>query len=826
MNVLYAKFFKWVALGLTIYMPLHVFLSTWLSTYTGGLDAWKAAKDILIVVLVPLLLWAAYRYGLFKDRVFRNVIILGALYTAIHMAYVLFDGSDDTESAIIASVYNTRLLGFFLLGYVVSYLTKTRNVLKWMITTGIIVSTIVATFGVLQYVLPPDLLESFGYSTDRGVKALFFIDDKPEFPRVMSTLKDPNSFGAFLILPTLLTTLFLYKKNTMKAYVVRTFRREFLLYALVVHVLALWLTFSRGALLSLMLAGSVMVLYALPRVRTRQLMYKFVIPAIVVLTVLGGAMGYALRDNDIFQNIVLHADESTIEADPNEKRLQLYEEAIDGIVEEPIIGYGPGTAGLIAIRNPQASLLTENYYLQIAYEVGLVGLTMFISIITILSRRLHDLVKREPLAIVLIATLAAHLFYSLLIHLWSNEALAVQWWLLVGALLGVAGSVKGTNDKGRLIIDAEPFARDRISGIGKVAENTTLGLLDNTDLIDKYEITLLVSRSKKKFLKAKVGNTVRIKTYPMGARVTNALNYYRLLPKIDRYFGRGTYIFYDFYNYPVSKKSRTITWVHDIAYLRHPDTVSEKLRVKLQSRAGDWMKRSNVVVAVSEFTKKELLSEYDLFDSKVKVVNPGVNVAPRTGDSSDIQKLLDSYSIPRNYILFIGNIEPRKNIGVLVDAYTSMSKELKSKYALVIIGGAGWNSDSLLSTIKDHRNNGECIVTPDRYVPDEDVHVILRKAALYVSPSMYEGFGITPIEAIKSGVPTVVSDIGVNADIYTDTIKTFKPDSPVDLQKLMIKELTHKTKIDRSLLKSTFTWSQSVNSVAEIIEELSTTSEA
>jgi hypothetical protein len=139
----------------------------------------------------------------------------------------------------------------------------------------------------------------------------------------------------------------------------------------------------------------------------------------------------------LIQDYVFHAAVSTDQEDPNEKRITLVQDAIDDIVATPE-GSGPGSAGLVAITNPQGGVLTENYYLQIAYEVGWLGVLIFIAIVFILALQLLRLSRKSPAAAVMFSALVAYLFYSLLIHLWSNEAIALQWWLLTGVVLGVS----------------------------------------------------------------------------------------------------------------------------------------------------------------------------------------------------------------------------------------------------------------------------------------------------------------------------------------------------------------------------------------------------
>jgi hypothetical protein len=421
-----------IAMSFAIYMPLHVLIVQSASLLTGGLEVWKAAKDVLLVALVPLLLWVAYKNNIFRG-VYKWHFLVGSAYVMLHLLFVLFDGNDDTGSAIVGSVYNSRLLGFMLLGLAVGSLIDGEKYLKWLLTAAVLVATAVALFGVLQYFLPPDLLTHVGYSVERGVKPLFFIDDKPDLPRVMSTLKDPNSLGAYLIVPILLTGYALFKKQVNEKLFARPFRRGTLALMLGLQLCALLLTFSRGALIGLGLS-TVTILYIVTGQRLWVFVKKHLFHFVAILILLS-SFSYLFWNSYTFQNIVFHADQSTVLADPNELRVSLTQQAVDDILEQPL-GHGPGTAGLVSIRNPQGGLLTENYYLQIAYEVGWLGLALFVAIISIIIYQLSFMARKTPLAAVLFSSLIGYLFYSLLIHLWSNEAVALQWWLLTGIAFG------------------------------------------------------------------------------------------------------------------------------------------------------------------------------------------------------------------------------------------------------------------------------------------------------------------------------------------------------------------------------------------------------
>jgi hypothetical protein len=429
-----------IAISLIIYMPLHVFIAQSASLLTGGLEVWKAAKDVFVVLLVPLMIYLSYRRSLFANKTFRWLIILGGIYALLHALFVAFDNNDDTYSAIVASVYNTRIFGYLLLGYLVGTAKNGKTYLKYLLTGAVLIAFVVALFGVLQYFLPSDLLTNVGYSLERGVKPLFFIDDRPELPRVMSTLKDPNSLGAYLILPILAVGFALFSKGANKKLFVRPFRKGTLAVFLGIMVSALILTFSRGALLGLILS-IITLLCIVTGERVTSYLKKYYIFLIAFIFLVSFFI-FQIRNSAIVQDYIFHAAVSTNQEDPNEKRVTLLQDSIYEVIDQPT-GYGPGTAGLVSINNPQGGVLTENYYVQIAYEVGWLGIILFVAILSIITYQLSKICRKSPASAMLLSALVAYLFYSLLIHLWSNEAVALQWWLLTGVMLGITLNPKG-----------------------------------------------------------------------------------------------------------------------------------------------------------------------------------------------------------------------------------------------------------------------------------------------------------------------------------------------------------------------------------------------
>lgn len=406
---------------LLVYMPFHIFLSQWLSTYTGGLDFWKIAKDLLLFGAVLLAIGLIYVKNGFKDRPFWLFLAFSSLYFVLHL--LIWQTHPDTadKPALLATAYNCRLLGYAILGWGTGIVAKKHLDIKKVFRIVIIVSTIVCLFGIIQYLLPKDFMTHFGYSLDRGVKPAFFIDDKPDLPRIMSTLRDPNSLGAYLILPLALLAGAWLKKPKL---------RMMFSGLLLLHGLALFLTFSRSAWVGAVLAVAIVFFWHYKN-QAKNIIKKYW--PLLGVGVAALALGiFLLRDQYVIQNVVFHSDESTKTTDSNNLHAQFAQHGLEGIADRPL-GHGPGTAGLVSIQTSNV-VLTENYFIQVGYEVGIIGLALLIGLMAYLCKLLYR--KGDFYSQALLAAFAGITFCCFLLHTWSNEAVACQWWLLTGLVIG------------------------------------------------------------------------------------------------------------------------------------------------------------------------------------------------------------------------------------------------------------------------------------------------------------------------------------------------------------------------------------------------------
>lgn len=415
-------------IGLLAYMPLHIFLSTWIGTSLHILELTRILKDVVLVLGFGFVIIASWYKPWFK-AIWRDKLVLLILAYAFLTVLLAIWRPTDIDAEILGVVYNTRFLVFFLYGLLLTKLGDNK-VMRHAVTAVLGSALVVLFFGVIQYtVLPNDALSHVGYARQNGVLSAFFIDDKPDLERIMSTLRDPNSLGSYVItIGSLALALILRRKK----------ERNLAIGFMVLSILCLWQSFSRSAWIGFVVAMLTGIVINFKEVKVSKRAMRFGVGLVLGTTLVVIGLTYATRNTYFVKNVVFHADESTVLEDPNELRMRFWRESIQNVAQDPI-GSGPGTAGLASIRNNvQGTELNENYYLQIASEVGVAGLLLFLAILVTVALRLLERVPKDWLALALVASLAGLLVTNFLVHIWSNEAVAYTWWGLCGLVVGLA----------------------------------------------------------------------------------------------------------------------------------------------------------------------------------------------------------------------------------------------------------------------------------------------------------------------------------------------------------------------------------------------------
>lgn len=338
-----------------------------------------------------------------------------------------------------------------------------------------------------------------------------------------------------------------------------------------------------------------------------------------------------------------------------------------------------------------------------------------------------------------------------------------------------------------IMIDAFPLVDDHFSGVG----HYTLGIVQAIDEIageGKVTYSLIAPRGLAGRLdKYNFQNYKRIIRNPIPNRVIRAIMKFRLPIPTDLFVGRGIYYFPSFLAWPTwFSKSGVV--IHDVSYVAVPDCVEGANREYLKKTVLFSLKNAKPIT-ISKFSQSEISRHYKIPKKDIAIAMPSIDRRHFYKRSvEEIHKVKAKYDIfSEDYILSVGNVEPRKNYSKLVDAYTGLPKEITDKYPLVIVGAGSWNNKEILEKIQKAKEDGYRIINPKRFVLDEDMPALYSGAQFYVFVPVYEGFGMSPLEAYACGTPVIASDVASVPEAAGEAALYVDPHSISDIRKKMLK---------------------------------------
>ncbi len=237
------------------------------------------------------------------------------------------------------------------------------------------------------------------------------------------------------------------------------------------------------------------------------------------------------------------------------------------------------------------------------------------------------------------------------------------------------------------------------------------------------------------------------------------------------------------------RRVRCITVVHDlVAFLRTnrhkaKATWIERLTLRLALR------NSDRIIAVSKTTAADLHHFFPWVAGRTVIVSEAARALFRLiDDEASIRTVQTRYHLPQKYLLFVGTLEPRKNLPRLIRAYATLPPELRARHALVIVGKKGWYYEEIFHTVQRLGLTDRVHFTG--YVPDEDLPALLNGADLFVLPSLYEGFGLPLLEAFACGTPVVCSETPALVEVAGEGTLTFDPKDEAAIARVLVTALT------------------------------------
>jgi len=290
-------------------------------------------------------------------------------------------------------------------------------------------------------------------------------------------------------------------------------------------------------------------------------------------------------------------------------------------------------------------------------------------------------------------------------------------------------------------------------------------------------------------------------------------------------FARGmdVYHFPNFVVRPIGRRKKIVLTIHDLAFERLPNSVEEKNLKYLKKFVGPSVDRADRIITDSKFTKEELINFYPSAEGKTEVIYLGVgDEFAREYGREMREEVRRKYGLPKKYILSVGTMEPRKNLAGLLIAYR-MLRERGTDISLALCGARGWKCDDLVGKIVGGELGRRVIWTG--YVDQADLPLIYQGARCFVFPSLYEGFGLPPLEAMAAGVPVVCSEKASLPDVVGTAAVMVQPEKPESIANGIEKILSDPNLSQELVSKGRarvdeFTWDETARCTLDIYRSL------
>jgi O-antigen ligase len=407
---------RWISRGLLVLIALmgvHAFLSVWLGSLLGHENLIQSWKEALLIVLGIATVYLLYLDRNHLKRLQNNLVYTIAGYTFWSLLVTLI-----ANISLSLWVFGAKTNLVFLVAFMIALVVSSPKLINQTAKLMVIVGAAVAAFGVIQVVLlPADFLVHFGYG-EQTVKPYLTLGTGTTI-RIISTLGGPNQLGSYLILPLCILT----------ALIVKRFRWWQPVIGLAM-LFTLFHTFSRSAWIGAIVGMVITALVSLPR---KQALWLG--GALAVVALLGALIFPRASTDKQWQYYLLHTSaKSYNELNTSDtERLIGQQRGIDAIKARPL-GHGLGTAGPASFHSAKP-LITENYYLQLGIEAGLIGLALFLAVSLLLGWQLWG-IANAPLAAACLGTLIGVSIVNLFLHGWADSSTALTFWTVAGIAVG------------------------------------------------------------------------------------------------------------------------------------------------------------------------------------------------------------------------------------------------------------------------------------------------------------------------------------------------------------------------------------------------------
>ncbi len=692
------------------------------------------------------------------------------------------------------------------------------KIFKFIINNYLIVGVV----GILQLVFFPQAYDFYDIFYKIGV---YFTNPDPHVDRLLSTYFDPNFLAACLIIPTILA-LDLFSRTGKKRYFIK----------IAFFITVIVLTVSRSGVAGLCMA---LFIYAMCTVRIKNkklVIEKFQKRAfgVMIATAIIFIMLTLFSNVRVFKRILGTLDDESTYARVSDwsnatKIIASKEEVVNKTEEDDdddiniLFGIGYNMIGFTSSnqgKSSSAAFGNDSSLLLIAISSGMVGSVYFAVVVG--KKIIIDYIERYKfknnisIITIILTSLAVCNFNNLLFY--------ILWLFPMFILLNLEKEKIEEQDKKNkkltIGIDARGLNGNK-AGIPTYIEE----IVKNTP--NKGNKYILYSNKKIK-IDAKLKENIIIKDN-LFPKMVGTLWLYFMLPRklekdeVDVFWGtqhslpeRNEY----------TKNIKFVLTIHDLAIAKlktvgsFGNTIIQKVFVKRS------LKNADDIISISNATKNDIVDIYKIQEEKIKVVYNGTSINSEYNlqkkDEKEIKEKLSINDSP--YILFLGTIEPRKNVETLISAFDYIKEKEKTNLKLVLAGGFGWKYAKVLKLFEASKYK-EDIIMPG-YISKEEKEYLYKNAKCFVYPSLYEGFGLPILEAMVNGVIVVTSnnssipEVAENAAIYYENVLNHEELGTKILEAINLKEEEKQERINKGLEQTKkFSWEKCAKEMLEILNK-------
>lgn len=269
--------------------------------------------------------------------------------------------------------------------------------------------------------------------------------------------------------------------------------------------------------------------------------------------------------------------------------------------------------------------------------------------------------------------------------------------------------------------------------------------------------------------------------------------------------------------------------VMDLSYIHFPNLFNKSDLYQLSNWTNYSVKNASKVLTISNSSKNDIIKEYNIASEKIAVTYPGVReIDSLVPQIYKMSKLKTKYNLNDKYVLFVGTLQPRKNIQKLIEAFAltlkvNVKADLQKNLQLVIVGKKGWLFEEILDTPERLGIKDRVIFLEN--VTNEELPLLYKNARFMVLPSLYEGFGLPVLEAMKHDCPVITSDVSSLPEAGGDACLYVNPEDTDDISNKMVTLLTDE-KLRTELIEKgrkqveKFSWAKTAKETLKILEEI------